>query len=279
MAGAWPPSSIVIRFICSPASAASCLPTAVEPVNEILRIDRCGMRYSEISAGTPIDKIDDAGRNAGIGEGADQFSRRGRRLFRRFDDDRAAGRQRRAELADDLIDRKIPWRECRDRADRLLEHQIGDVRRARRHDPAIGAAALLGEPIERVGGGERSSILALLPAACPARASSSSRSAIEPLAQQIAAARCRTFARSKADMSRQSAKPASAAANAASRSAISARGDLTDHLLGRGIDDIARAGARAGLPDAVDEEQNIQILRHARLSLRRGSPQLNLRFI
>ena len=53
IAGAWPPSSIVTRFMCRPASAASCLPTTVEPVNEILRMTGCGIRYSEISAGTP----------------------------------------------------------------------------------------------------------------------------------------------------------------------------------------------------------------------------------
>ena len=52
-AGAWPPSSIVARFMCWPARAASCLPTGVEPVKVILRITGCGMRYSEISAGTP----------------------------------------------------------------------------------------------------------------------------------------------------------------------------------------------------------------------------------
>ena len=42
--GAWPPSSMVARFMCWPASAASCLPTTVEPVNEILRITGCGIR-------------------------------------------------------------------------------------------------------------------------------------------------------------------------------------------------------------------------------------------
>src|ERR1700742_2487312 len=33
--------------------AARCLPTGVEPVKEILRITGCGIRYSEISDGTP----------------------------------------------------------------------------------------------------------------------------------------------------------------------------------------------------------------------------------
>ena len=53
IAGAWPPNSMVARFMCNPASAESCLPTMVEPVKEILRITGCGIRYSEISAGTP----------------------------------------------------------------------------------------------------------------------------------------------------------------------------------------------------------------------------------
>ena len=51
--GAWPPSSIDTRFMCWPASAASCLPTGVEPVKVILRIVGCGMRWPEISAGSP----------------------------------------------------------------------------------------------------------------------------------------------------------------------------------------------------------------------------------
>jgi hypothetical protein len=45
--------SIVTRFIWAPAIAANCLPTAVEPVNDILRMIGCGIRYSEISEGTP----------------------------------------------------------------------------------------------------------------------------------------------------------------------------------------------------------------------------------
>ncbi len=44
IAGACPPSSIVTRFMCSPAIAARCLPTAVDPVKLILRTTGCGMR-------------------------------------------------------------------------------------------------------------------------------------------------------------------------------------------------------------------------------------------
>ena len=53
IAGACPPNSMVARFMCNPASADNCLPTTVEPVKEILRITGCGIRYSEISEGTP----------------------------------------------------------------------------------------------------------------------------------------------------------------------------------------------------------------------------------
>ena len=44
---------MVIGFMWRPAMAARCLPTEVEPVKEILRIVGCGIRYSEISDGTP----------------------------------------------------------------------------------------------------------------------------------------------------------------------------------------------------------------------------------
>jgi hypothetical protein len=57
IAGAWPPSSIVTRFMWAPAIAASCLPTAVDPVNDILRMTGCGMRYSEISEATPYTRF------------------------------------------------------------------------------------------------------------------------------------------------------------------------------------------------------------------------------
>ena len=51
--GAWPPSSMVLRFISSAALAASCLPTATEPVKLILRTTGLWIRCSDTSAGTP----------------------------------------------------------------------------------------------------------------------------------------------------------------------------------------------------------------------------------
>ena len=37
--------------------AASCLPTTVDPVNDIFLIMGCGIRYSEISDGTPYTRL------------------------------------------------------------------------------------------------------------------------------------------------------------------------------------------------------------------------------
>src|SRR5260370_36524208 len=51
--GAWPPNSSVARLTPSAASLARCLPTTVEPVNEILRMTGDAMRYVETSLGTP----------------------------------------------------------------------------------------------------------------------------------------------------------------------------------------------------------------------------------
>ena len=42
--------------MCWPASAASCLPTTVEPVKLILRITGWGIRWPEISAGLPYTR-------------------------------------------------------------------------------------------------------------------------------------------------------------------------------------------------------------------------------
>src|SRR5229473_6189390 len=59
--GAWPPSSMMAGFICSPASDAKRLPTGIEPVNVTNRTAGCGMRYSEISEGVPNTRLSTPG--------------------------------------------------------------------------------------------------------------------------------------------------------------------------------------------------------------------------
>ena len=172
--GAWPPSSIVTRFMCWPASAASCLPTTVEPVNEILRITGCGIRYARDLGRVAVDQADHARRHAGVDEGADQLGRRRRRLLRRLDDDRAAGGERRRELAHDLVDREVPGRERRDRPDRLLDDELVDALGARRDHAAVGAPRLPRRTSRwcRRRCGSRPSPR---PGSCPAPSSSASR--------------------------------------------------------------------------------------------------------
>ena len=51
--GAWPPSSIVQRFIRLPASPPKSLPTCTEPVKLTLRTIGLLMRKSLTSCGTP----------------------------------------------------------------------------------------------------------------------------------------------------------------------------------------------------------------------------------
>ena len=154
IAGAWPPSSIVTRFMCWPASEARCLPTGVEPVKVTLRITGWAMRYSEISAGWPKTRPIDVAGHAGVEEGAHELHAARRRVLGAFEDHRAAGAERARDLADRLVDREVPRREGGDRPDRLADDDLHHALGAARDDAAIGAPALLGEPVDGVGAAE-----------------------------------------------------------------------------------------------------------------------------
>ena len=104
--------------------------------------------------GHAVHKPDDPGRHAGVGEAADEIGGRRRGFLGRLDDDRAAGGQRARQLAHDLVDREVPWREGGDWADRLLDHQLIDALRARRDDAPVGSLGLFREPIDDVGTGQ-----------------------------------------------------------------------------------------------------------------------------
>src|ERR1700751_3403524 len=82
IAGAWPPSSIVTRFMCLPARLASSLPTTVDPVKEILRHFR---RHAE-------DEVDNASRHARGHKRVDERRARCGCFLGALDDDRAARR-------------------------------------------------------------------------------------------------------------------------------------------------------------------------------------------
>ena len=150
--GEWPPSSMVARFMPFAASAGEMLADRHRAGERNLahHVGRDQMlrdvrRHAE-------HEVEHARRHAGIDEAAHQLDAASRRLLRRLDDDRAAGRQRGADLARRRQRREIPRREGGDHADRLLHHELAHALGAARHDAAVGAAALLGEPFDDVGG-------------------------------------------------------------------------------------------------------------------------------
>src|ERR1700749_5343932 len=52
---------MITGFIWGPAISASFLPMGIEPVNVIRRIEDCGIRYSDISAGLPNTRLSTPG--------------------------------------------------------------------------------------------------------------------------------------------------------------------------------------------------------------------------
>ena len=100
-----------------------------------------------------INQIDHTSGHTGINEGSDQGCGGSRRFLRGLDHNRATCSQRGSELAHDLIDRKVPGRECCNRTHRLFDHQLVNIMLARRDDAAIGAPSFFSKPVDGVGPG------------------------------------------------------------------------------------------------------------------------------
>ena len=170
--GAWPPSSIVTRVMLSAHSRIRCLPTSVEPVKLTLRMTRLAMSVSAdrgraspwTSWATPAGMPASASaRNSSVAQPG--------RLVRRPRDHGAAGGERGADLLGQQIDREVPRREGRDRADRLADH-AAELAGGADEGAAIVALGVLGIPVEQLR--RRRALRAWpRPAACPAPASSS----------------------------------------------------------------------------------------------------------
>src|SRR5262245_20116853 len=78
-------------------------------------------------------EIEHACRHAGIDEAAYKLDAASRSLLRGFEDERAAGRERTADLARGRERREIPRREGDADADRLLRHELTDALHAAGH--------------------------------------------------------------------------------------------------------------------------------------------------
>ena len=99
-------------------------------------------------------EIEHARRQRRVDKAAYHFDASARRLLRRLEDQRAARRERAADLARGREHGEIPRRERRYDADRLVHHQLARALRAAGHDAPVAAAPLLGVPVDDVGGGE-----------------------------------------------------------------------------------------------------------------------------
>ena len=98
------------------------------------------------------DHVEHPGRQAGLLGQRGQRQGAERRLFGRLDHRRAAGGERRRNLARNHGEREIPGRDRGDDADRLADRDQPLVARRAGDALAVGALAFLGEPFEERGG-------------------------------------------------------------------------------------------------------------------------------
>ena len=97
-------------------------------------------------------EIEDARRQAGALRKFAERQRGQRRLARGLRHHGAADGERRPDLAGDHGGGEIPWRDRRDHADRLLDHDNARIGAEGRIDLAIDALGLLGEELDEAGG-------------------------------------------------------------------------------------------------------------------------------
>ena len=118
-----PPSSRHTFLMPSPATDAMRRP-ACERAGEAHHVD-VGMRDDGFAddAARARDDVEHAGRQADLVRGFGEHERAERRHLRRLQHDRAAGGERRRDLADHLVQRVVPRRDAADDADRLLDDE------------------------------------------------------------------------------------------------------------------------------------------------------------
>src|SRR5262249_56949779 len=97
--------------------------------------------------GRAHDEVGDARRQPGLDHAFKNLNETQGRLAGRLADDRAAGRQRRGDLA--RLERygEVPRADGADDADRVLDDQVPFAGSGVRDHLAVGALALLGEPL------------------------------------------------------------------------------------------------------------------------------------
>ena len=166
------------------------------------------------------------------------------------------------DFAHGLVDREVPRREAGDRPDRLLHDELMDAVGARRNDAAIGAAALLGEPVDDVAAGDGLPLrldegLALLERHDPADIVGAAAQNIRRLAHELVAVMRRDLAPGGEALGRRGQR-------AVEIGAVGMR-QRADRLAGRGIENGLALALGALAPGAVDVERDLGIgLGHGR---------------
>ena len=128
-----PPSSCATRFTVSAAFFATWTPARVEPVNDTMSMPGCEARAAPTVGPSPFTRLKTpAGTPASCRISA-TTSRAERRHLARLQHHRAAGGERRRDLAHDLVHRPVPRRDEAADADRLAH----DARRAFVLDEAV----------------------------------------------------------------------------------------------------------------------------------------------
>ncbi len=170
-----PPSSIETLSTFSAAWAISLRPTSVEPVKLSLRRRGSAMIGAETELDDePVITLRTPGRKAALLEDLREREHRQRRLLGRLDHHRAAGGDRRADLAGAHRVREVPRGDEEAGADRLAHHQHPARRRCRRACSSRRSAA----PRRRTSGRtrpRRRSRPSTPSPPCPSRASSGAR--------------------------------------------------------------------------------------------------------
>ena len=93
--------------------------------------------------------LHDAGRDARVGESAEQLGAAARGLVRRARNDGASSGERGADLLREQVDREIPRGECRGRANRLADHPA-ELAGGANERSAVVALGVLGVPVEQL---------------------------------------------------------------------------------------------------------------------------------
>ena len=145
-----PPSSSETGIILSAAMWAMCLPVVVPPVKDTRLTSGCLVIASPITEPLPGSTLTMPLRHAGLFADARQFERHQRRDLGRLDHHRVAGGQRRRQLLRFARDRRVPRRDRRDHAHRLV-HAHRDEGAARRRDAFFQRLQRGGEELEGAG--------------------------------------------------------------------------------------------------------------------------------